>query len=387
MGVGTSAVWTFHADVYTGPGQYQPAGPVRCSAFSYTQTLSDFGSGSASVEAEACPLTDEDLLTLWGWRLFAFRNGVPVFCGVPTGITDSGDVMAPLTLTEISGYLARRVQDQPGLAFGQAEQVQIAATLAASLDQVGVRVVTSTTTPISRDRTYTLYEDTMGTLLTNLTQVTSGPQFRTELTPSADSWSSPQVTLRIAYPQVGADTGVHITVPGNATDYTATWDSDQLRTHTIALGALPDDAAENTPQPVAVIDRPQARIPRLDMADDWSTTVLTTTLAERAETSATQYAVPVLAITATAPCSDPPLGSYGVGDTVAVNVTSPLLAGGLTVTGQLTGLSVDATSDTAQWTVAVAVPAPQPRATLIRVLRQATLGVSHNFRYISRGLA
>lgn len=378
-------VWTFWADLYTGPGQFTPIGPLQCSAFTYTSTLSDFGSGSATLLAGTASLTDTDLLRLWGWRLFAFHDDLPVWCGMPTGITDAGDPMAPVTLTEITGYLGKRAQDQNNLTFGQAEQVQIAAALAAPLSQVGVQVSASTTTQILRDRTYQLYEDTMGDLLTNLTQVINGPQFRTELT-RPGAYTSPGVTMRIAYPRVGTDTGLGITVPGSTLSYSLSWDADQLRTRTIALGDVADDADVNAARPVSIVSRPQDTLPQLDMVDDWSGTVLTTTLAEQAETSATQYAEPVLSLQATASCADPPLGTYNVGDTVTVNVTDPLLPGGLSVTGQLTGLQVDATAATAQWTVAVSLPAPQPRQTLIQQLRTLNRNVRSIHRRQSRGV-
>lgn len=379
-------VWSFWADKYASPGVFTPVGPVQCNSFTATMMLSDFGSGSAGIIADTCSLTDTDLLNLWGWRLFAFRDGVPVWCGMPTGVSDSGDLTVPVTLTEITGYLSKRVQDTHTLTFGQQEQTAIAAFIASELSQVGMTVSVATTAPILRDRTYQVYEDTMGTLLVNLSQVINGPQFRTQLSAAATPGLAPSAVMRIAYPRVGSDTGLGITVPGSSIAYSATWDADQLRTHTVALGAVPDTAAANAARPVYVLDQPRPNIPRLDAVDDWSTTILTTTLNERAHTSAAQYAVPVLSLTATADAGDPPLGSYGVGDTVTVSMTSPLLAGGLDVTGTLTQMDIDATADTVNWTVAVPVPAPQPRQTLIQRLATISRNGEIMFRRNARGV-
>ncbi|MBO0837854.1 MAG: hypothetical protein J2P28_20390, partial [Actinobacteria bacterium] len=340
---GLPPVWSFWCDRYTGPGTFAPVGPVECGSFTATSTLSDFGSGSAGIRAATCSLTDTDLLNLWGWRLWAFRNGLPVWCGMPTGLSDSGDSIASVTLTELAGYLTKRAMDVRSLTFGQAEQTQIAATLASTVDQVGMTIRTDPGPGFVRDRTYQFLEDTMGQLLINLSQVISGPQFRTELTTSPTE-ISPGAVLHIGYPRVGTDTGLGIVVPGSTVSYSATWDADMLRTRTIALGDVPDGAPDGTPRPYQVENRPQATRPWLDVVDQWSGTILTSTLAERADTNATLYAEPVLALTATADGGDPPLGTYNVGDTVTVTITSPLLSGGLDVTGQLTALNIDASA-------------------------------------------
>jgi hypothetical protein len=80
-----------------------------------------------------------------------------------------------------------------------------------------------------------------------------------------------------------------------------------------------------------------------------------------------------LQLTADATLTAPVLGSYGVGDDVTVNITSPLLPGGYTVTGRLQQIDADAVAGTSKWTVAVAVPTPKTRRTItdaILVLRR-----------------
>lgn len=191
----------------------------------------------------------------------------------------------------------------------------------------------------------------------------------------------PACVLHIAYPRVGSGTAdLGVTVPGAAVAYQAAWDADNLRTHTFAVGDLPDTAAAGTPQPVVVVDSPQADLPRLDAIDDWPGVVLTSTLREKAAASAARQADPALTLTATPSEANPPLTAYTVGDDVTVNATTELLPGGLQVTGRLVQLDVDAAAGTAAWTVAVSMPPPQARATLTGTLRRldrTTAGIFH----------
>jgi hypothetical protein len=157
-------------------------------------------------------------------------------------------------------------------------------------------------------------------------------------------------------------------VPGGALGYRATWDSDQLRTMTFAVGDLPEDATAETPRPVAIVDRPQPDLPRLDAVDDWPGTILESTLAERARTYATTYAAPTLALSASPPESLPPITEYGVGDDVTIRAVTPLMPGGLDVTGRLIEIDVNAQTGIATWTVAAPSPPPVPRESLARRL-------------------
>ena len=94
--------------------------------------------------------------------------------------------------------------------------------------------------------------------------------------------------------------------------------------------------------PVAVIDRPQAGLPRLDRVDDWPGTVLVSTLGERAETMAARNAGPALDMSASPPEGFPPVTAYGPGDTVTIRAVTPLLPGGLDFDGRLLGVEVNA---------------------------------------------
>ncbi len=356
--------WSFWADTIVGS---VPLGPVRVSAFTCTSKLSDYGNGSVTVLLPS-GLEPDRMLRLWSWRLWAFYEGTPVWCGAPTGIQDTGLAAVTLTMTELPGYLTRRQADwTPTKTYTQVEQVTIAADLAAPLADVGVTIVTSPGPGFLRDRDYPFLSATRAELLTNLAQVISGPQFRAEYALTAHG---PACTLRIAYPRVGAaNSGLGVVLPGSALSYQGSWDADQLRTRTYSVGEAPqDDSATEQPKPVAVVDRPQADLPRLDMVDDWPGVTLTSTLTERANTAATQQAVPALKLTAGPTESTPDIRSYGVGDDVTVRVTSPLLPDGLTVTGQLTQLDIDAAAATAAWTITIAMPPPQTRLSLAQRL-------------------
>jgi hypothetical protein len=371
--------WTFWCDTIIGA---IPLGPVQPLAFRCSWKLSGFGAGSVTLPADSVALHRDQVLRLWSWRIWAFYAGEVVWCGIPTGITDDGGPAVSLTLTELPGYLVKRQFDvSPSARYDQVEQTEIARQLAQPVEDVGVVILTEPGPGFLRDRTYEFLEgQNRAELLTNLSGVISGPQFRAEygLTPA----HIPSCALRIAYPRVGTDVGLGLTVPGRAVAHSAAWDGDQLRTRTFAVGDLPEDAAEGEPRPCQIEDRPQAGLPRLDARDEWPSVILLSTLAERAATAATQQAAPALELTGTAPENSPPVGSYRVGDTVTLNITTPLLAGGLTAGAVLTEIEANAAAGTASWTVAVTSPPPVPRATLTATLArmQSSLG-----RVLTRG--
>jgi hypothetical protein len=354
-------LWSFWADLVIGA---VPLGPVDVSAFTCASVLSGFGTGSVTVSLP-CGIDEARLRALWSWRLWAFYGGLPIWCGVPTGIADTGSTQVQLTLTELPGYLIKRQFDvSPSKVYTQIEQTVIAADLAGPVGDVGVALVTSAGGGFLRDRTYAYLEDNRAALLTNLAGVLSGPEFRTEYV--MPPGGSPQCTLRIAYPRVGSSAaGLAVAIPGDAFAYSAAWDADQLRTHTFAVGQADPAAAPGTPAPVSVVDAPQADLPRLDAADDWTGVTVASTLNERSATASQQQAAPALTLTVTPSEALPPLGTYQVGDDVTVRATTPLLPGGLTVAGRLTQLSIDAAAGTAAWTVNVPSPPPVARETLL----------------------
>ena len=368
--------WTFWADAIVGGARL---GVVDVAKFNCTSKLSDFGTGSVSILLP-CGLDPARLLRLWSWRLWAHYDGVPVWCGVPTGITDTGASAVDLTLTELPGYLVKRWFDvAPSKVYTQVEQTTIAAELAAPLADVGVTIAASAGAGFKRDRTYEYLSAHRGDLLTQLAQVISGPEFRSEYAIGGNGL--PGCTLAIAYPRVGSGTaGLGATVPGNAVTYSAAWDADAYRTHTFAVGDLADNAAANAPKPVKVVDNPQSDTPRLDAVDDWPGVILTSTLTEKANTAALQHGTPALVLTVTPSEANPPLTGYRVGDDVTVNVTTELLPGGLTVTGRLIQIDVDAVAGTAAWTVATSLPAPRAREALTSALARltkTTAGIFH----------
>jgi hypothetical protein len=354
--------WTFWADTLVGG---LALGPVQASAFRAGRKLSGFGNGTISLIMPS-GIPPERVLALWTYRIWAYFEGLPWWCGVPTGITDTGSAAVGLTLTELPGYLAHRQWDVfPSQRFTQVEQTQIARTLAQPVEDVGVVIVTDPGPGFLRDREYEGLEggeEGRAGLLHNLSNVISGPEYATVYT--ASPGGLPVCTLRIAYPRVGGPTGLGVTVPGSAVGYQASWDSDNLRTRTYAVGDLPEDAPETARRPVAVEDRPQLERPRLDRADDYPGVILQTTLVERANTAAGQYAEPVLDLSASAVVTAPPLHGYAPGDDVTVSIVSPLLPGGLDVPGRLIEVEVDAATAVASWTVAVTIPPPRARATL-----------------------
>lgn len=385
--------WTFWADMIADIGGRPPGvggppypgaplGNVDVSAFACTSRLSAFGHGQATVVLP-CGIDSERLRRLWSWRLWAFYDGIPVWCGVPSGITDeNGAAWANITLTELPGYLQKRQWEVGGLNFQQREQVAIAYQLAGPVEDVGVWIEQDPGPGYLRDRKYEYLESTSrAQLLINLANVLDGPEFRSEYRLVG---GRPECVLKIAYPRVGSGgAGLGVTVPGGAVGYRATWDSDQLRTRTYAVGDLPEDADADTPRPVAVVDRPQPDLPRLDAVDDWPGTILESTLAERARTMATTHAGPTLALTASPPESFPPITGYAVGDDVTVRAVTPLLPGGIEVTGRLIEIDINAQAGTATWTVATPSPPPAPRESLTRRLDRldTTLtGVFHRGR-------
>jgi hypothetical protein len=358
--------WQFWADTLVGA---VPLGPVTCTSFTAQRILSGYGTGSVTVPSGSTALPPDRLLRLWSWRLWVYYAGVLVWGGVPTGITDDAGGTVSLTLTELPGYLAKRVIDTAGgISYSQAEQTAIAADLAAPLADIGVPVITSPGPGYLRDASFDYLGSTdRAQLLTSFAQQVNAPEFRADY--QLDSGGRPQCVLRIAYPRVGTDTGLGLVVPGTAAAYQGAWDSDRLRTRTFATGALPDNAPAGTSAPVVVVDAPQADLPRLDAVDDWQDVTLASVLTDRASTAAMQYAAPVETLTGSVHASLPALGSYGPGDDVAISITDPLLPGGLVTVARLTQMDIDAVAGTVALTCSTVLPPPKPRDTLIDRLR------------------
>lgn len=378
------AEWTFWAETTTGD---EPLGPVQATRFLATRRLSDFPRGEITIAADSAAIANELLLQFWHWKVWAFYGGVPYWCGVPDGFRDEGEAAVTFTLGEIHGYLKRRQWDvYPGRRYDQVEQTRIAADIAEPVADVGVQVVTDPGEGFRRDREYVFLEsDHRGQLLTNLAEVISGPQFRTEYMMVNDR---PACRLRIGYP-VGtqhAQTGLGMTVAGgtftagNGTEFTAAWDADALRTRTYAVGEVPEGAPDGTPQPVFIVDRPQPGLPRLDAVDDWPGVIEESALRERAATCAELYAGPVLELHGSVPVADPDLASYNVGDTVTLRITTPAMPGGIESDGTLTETYVNAMEGRVDWTVTTAVPPPRPRPTLSGRLDRIDLMTRAAFR-------
>ena len=217
---------------------------VDVSSFYCVKRVSAFGHGNMTVNLP-CGLDSEVLINLWSWRIWAYYAGEPYFCGVPTGLQDQdGSAHVQFTLLELPGYLTRRQQDQhPFLEFVKAEQTTIARQLAEPAQEVGVVLSVEPGPGKLRDRKYEFLEGgSRGQLLVNLAGVLDGPEFRSEYRTGANG--RPQCVLRIAYPRVGSDSaGLGVAVPGAILNYRFGMDSDQLRTHTFAVGDLPSDRA------------------------------------------------------------------------------------------------------------------------------------------------
>jgi hypothetical protein len=373
--------WTFWADTIVG---FTPLGPVACAQFTGQRLLSGFGTGSAVIVSASTALPPERLMRLYSWRLWAFYNGTPVWGGIPTGIADTGAQTVTLTLTELPGYLAKRVIDTAGgLSFSQAEQTAVAAQLAAPLADIGVSVVSEAGAGYARDAAFEYLGSTdRAQLLTTFTQQLDGPEFRAEY--SVDPGGRPHCTLRIAYPRVGADTGLGLSMPGNATDYTGTWDTDRMRTRTFVTGAVAANAAAGATAPVVVVDQPQADLPRMDAVDDYQDMSVVSVLTSRANTAAAQYAGPVPSITGAVPVALPALGSYAPGDDVTLMIYDELMPGGLVTTGRLIEMDIDAAAGTVALTTTTVLPPPRARDTLAARLWQGTVSTA---RMTHRNLA
>ena len=367
--------WTFWADTIVGRTAADPSiplGPVDVAQFWCTSRLSGFGTGGVMLSLP-CGLPSDRLLALWSWRLWCYYDNELYWCGVPSGISDeNGSTMVNLTLTELPGYLKKRQWSwHPAWETppGGMEQTAIARILADPVRAVGMRIETDPgPVPVIRDRRYEFLEsDSQGQLLANLCGVENGPEFRTEYRTTEQG--NPECILRIGYPRVGSgDAGLGVSIPGAALGYRAAWDSDQLRNWTYAVGDLKSDAPEGTPRPTVLRYIPHDGMPQLDAVDDWPGTFLESTLLERAETMLRTQAVPALQLTATPPESFPPITRYYVGDDVTVRAVTPLLPGGLDVTGRLAQIDVNAAEGTAIWTVTTPSPPPLYRETLTRRL-------------------
>jgi hypothetical protein len=370
--------WTFWAETMVPP--YRRLGMVDVSSFYCVRRLSAFGHGNVTVNLP-CGLDASTMLNLWGWRIWSFYDGSPFWCGVPTGLADeNGSEHVQFTLVELPGYLTRRQWDRqdanapwnrppgilggPGGTFSQVEQMTIARQIAEPVQDVGVEIITEPGSGVNRDRRYEYLEGgSRGQLLINLCGVLQGPEFRTDYRMAAQD--RPVCSLRLAYPRVGSDTaGLGVSVPGAVLSYRAQFDSDQLRTHTFAVGDLRDDAEEGTPRPVVLAVGGNPSLPRLDAVDDWPGTTEVRTLTERALTSGTIYSVPSQQITGSPPESFPVLTSYGPGDTVTVRAVTPLIPGGVDFAARLEQVEVNAATGIATWTLGLLQPPQATRETV-----------------------
>jgi len=368
--------WTFWAETMVPP--YRPLGNVDVSSFYCVRRLGAFGHGNVTVNLP-CGLDTDTMLNLWGWRLWAMYAGEPYWCGVPTGLADqNGSEHVQFTLIELPGYLTRRQQDQhPFVEFGSAagpggnppeqtvEQTFIAEQLAAPAREVGVVIVREPGPGKGRRRKYEFLEGgSLGQLLINLCGVLDGPEFRIEYRTAAGG--RPQCVLHIAYPRVGNDqAGLGVSVPGAILNYRYQMDSDQLRTHTFAVGDLPADAGEDDTRPVVVAVLPShPHLPRLDAVDDWPGTILLPTLRERAITAGTINSIGAQSVQGSPPEAYPPLTSYGPGDTVTVRAVTPLIPDGVEFPARLEQVEVNAATGIATWSASFTQPPQATRLSL-----------------------
>jgi len=375
---GGAMPWTFFADSAVAP--FADIGPVQVVAFTAGWQLSGFGSGEATIAiGPKSALTRAMLMQLWTWRLWAFYQGEPVWAGCATGVIDQGNQTVTVSLSELTGYLALK-QYALNHTYTGAEQCSIAADLASPLSNIGVAVATQPGPGQNRDRTYTFLQSSRAQMLTDLSQVISGPEFRSEYSAGSGGVGA-ACTLRIAYPRVGSASGLAVVVPHGAISFRTTWAGDMMRTRTFAVGDLAPNAPTTATKPVVTIVAPQAGVPELDHVDDWPGVSVAATLNEYASSYSQSYAQPALSLEVVMPLMSPLLGSYLVGDDVAVSLADPLVPSGLNATGRLTALQLDAGTGTVTWTVSISLPHPRPYASLsaqLTALHRKTAGIFHN---------
>ena len=364
--------WTFWADSSVPP--FTPFGQVTVTGFTATSALSDYGTGQAIIPVDNNALTRSDLLRFYSWRLWAFYQGVPIWAGLGTGLLDDGGSAVQVSLTELPGYLLKKVFATTATYVPSQDQTVAAGDLAQRLDNIGVARILDPGPGHGRNLAYGYLDgQSRGELLTQLSQMASGPQFRAEYGVAVVT-GKPTCTLRIAYPRVGRAgnaSGLALVVPGGASSYQATWDTASMRNRTFAVGDLPDGAATGTKRPVMTNIITQPGIPLLDAADDWPGISGTAQLTDLAATRAQLYAGPTLTLAAVMPISDPPLGSYAVGDDVAVALADPLLPLGYVASSQLAKMDVDAPAGTVTWTLAITAPGQKPGRSLLGRLAAA----------------
>jgi hypothetical protein len=365
--------WTFWADASVPP--YTPIGQVAVQSFTCSWALTGFGAAEAVIPVAGNAMGRLDLLKFYGWRLWAYYGGTLVWGGLATGLTDDGGAAVTVSLVELPGYLAVK-QYATTQTYSNVEQTTIAGDLAARLDNIGVPRLLTPGPGRTRSRIYTYLQATRGDLLTALCQVTNGPEFRSEY--SLDGTGKPLCTLHIAYPRVGSNaSGLALVVPGGAVNFQSTYASDLMRTRTFAVGDLPPGGSGAKPS--VLVTAPQPGIPEIDQVDNWPGITDTPTLTDKANTNAAIYAGPAFTVAATVAVNAPPLGTYAMGDDVAVALADPLVPAGYTAMGRLTGASADAAAGTVAWTIAVTQPPPRRRS-LARELARLDRQVSAMFR-------
>jgi hypothetical protein len=354
--------WSVWCDRFDGT----PLGPIQTTQLHYSQSLSGFGTGEMELVVSESPLDFTDLMRLWSWRAWVMYDDKPLWCGVPSAIISASLNTVTVQLTELSGYLTKRAFDVAGgVRYDQVEQVEIARQIAAPITDIGMALVVEPGPGFLRDRSYTFLEGPYRSdLLSNLSNVIQGPEFRAEY--ALDTLNArPTATLRIAYPRVGTPGAqVGFIVPGDAIDPTVTYDGQLMRTRTFAVGDQPEDGDADSDRPVQIVDRPQPLVPRIDHIDDWPGVIILQTLLDRANTYAQLYDTPSLQVQGSTFETDPELGTYGLGDDVFVFVRDALHPDSMVLDGRLAGLDVDCDSGKVGWTVTVTSPPSLGRPTL-----------------------
>lgn len=308
----------------TGSGQILGELPVR--SFSFTESLNEPGSFSASLPLESAvsgrlagsvgrleidPATfGPDGRT----TVIVERDGAPVWAGLLWGVSaDLGKGTASISGAGLMSYFARRLITSD-VSFSSVEQAGIAWSLIDTAQSVGgsMGIVNgSSPTGVNRDRTY-LGADAMPVLkaVQNLAAVNNGFDFRVGL-----SWSGATLvkTFLTSYPQTGRATNILLDAASNLADMSVRMDGSKVTSKAFADGAPGATRQEVTNAAL------ELAVPRLESLVSFSTVSEDATLLAHAESVANRGSEAVKVVKASLGRGTyPALGDFIVGDNVAL---------------------------------------------------------------------
>lgn len=301
--------------------------PFRVDSFS--RSINEAGELNASLFLS-------DRTAVKGWdpetierrtALYVVRDTVPVWGGVIWRARPvDGATKASIYAQTFESYLDHR-EIRTSAVFTQADQLDIVRSLLTTMqaDPRGNIALTASQNDsgVLRDRTYNGWErPLLLTTVQQLAEVIDGFEFTVDV--GMDANGEPTRTMVLGYPQLGAARGLVLEYPGSIVDYE--WPTDGISSAN-ALSAL--GAGEGTSMLIRdgvsqrAADELAAGYPILEKSVSYKDVTSVTTLQAHADEDLDAAVGDVTIPTVVLRDTFPVFGTYALGDTVRIRITSP----------------------------------------------------------------